>query len=205
MDRRHFLVQSAAWLCLADAAKAQQREPVPVTRTPQRRLINAARQQIGQTTRYVPAYTRIAYPGGDIPREIGVCTDVVVRAYRDALGLDLQKLVHEDMRAHFGLYPKRWGLARPDPNIDHRRVPNLQVFFARMGQSLPVTSNAADYQPGELVTQMLPGNLPHIGIVTDKLSAITRRPTLVHNIGRGTLEEDVLMQFPITGRYVFAL
>ncbi len=119
------------------------------------------------TVVYDGSYYRIPYPGGDVPDNVGVCTDVVIRSYR-ALGIDLQELVHKDMTAHFDKYPSKriWGLSRPDPNIDHRRVPNLQVFFERNGISLPVTGKAADYLPGDIVTWMLPGNLPHIGIVT---------------------------------------
>jgi uncharacterized protein YijF (DUF1287 family) len=171
---------------------------------PALRLVGAARAQIGVTLAYDPAYVRISYPGGDVPPERGVCTDVVVCAYRSALSVDLQKLVHEDMRSSFTAYPAQWGLKRPDPNIDHRRVPNLQAFFRRKGVSLPVTSKAADYQPGDLVTQMLPGNLPHIGIVSDRRSADGARPLVIHNIGAGAREEDRLFAFPITGHYRFA-
>ena len=166
------------------------------------RLLDAARERTLHTVRYDGRYIRIPYPNGDVPKDIGVCTDVVVRAYRK-LGVDLQKLVHEDMRAHFSRYPSKriWGLSRPDPNIDHRRVPNLQVFFKRFGQSLKVTSNPSDYLPGDMVTWMLPGNLPHIGFVSAQRSADGKRPMIIHNIGAGPKIEDMMFDYPITGRY----
>jgi uncharacterized protein YijF (DUF1287 family) len=171
---------------------------------PALRLVRAARAQVGVTLWYNPAYVRLAYPGGDVAPDQGVCTDVVVRAYRSALNMDLQKLVHEDMQSSFTAYPPQWGLKRPDSNINHRRVPNLQAFFRRKGASLPVTSKAADYRPGDLVTQMLPGNLPHIGIVSDRRSTDAARPLVIHNTGAGAREEDRLFAFPITGHYRFA-
>ncbi|SCY20123.1 DUF1287 domain-containing protein [Microvirga guangxiensis] len=171
---------------------------------PSLKLVRAARAQVGVTVSYNPAYVRLPYPGGDVAPEQGVCTDVIVRAYRTALSIDLQKLVHEDMKSSFALYPKQWGLKRPDPNIDHRRVPNLQTLFRRKGASLPVTADPADYRPGDLVTQMLPGNLPHIAIVSDRRSADGKRPLVIHNIGAGTREEDGLFAFPVTGHYRFA-
>lgn len=170
-------------------------------------LIDAAIGQTDDGVTYNGAYFTIAYPGGDIPAQYGVCTDVIVRAYR-ALGIDLQKLVHEDMKAYFGLYPKLWGLTHTDTNIDHRRVPNLQVFFKRHGQSLPVTQNGADYKPGDMVTWNLRGDggsLPHIGIVTDRLSADGQRPLIVHNIGAGPAVEDMLFGYKITGHFRYAL
>jgi uncharacterized protein YijF (DUF1287 family) len=171
---------------------------------PALKLVAAARAQIGVTLSYNPAYIRLAYPGGDLPADRGVCTDVIVRAYRSALNLDLQRLVHEDMKSAFAAYPRQWGLTRPDPNIDHRRVPNLQAFLRRNGLSLPVTDNPADYRPGDLVTQMLPGNLPHIAVVSDRRSPDGARPLVIHNIGAGAREEDRLFEFPITGHYRFA-
>ena len=170
-----------------------------IAETPGVCLVRAARQQIGVTVIYDPAYRRIPYPSGDIPAELGVCTDVLVRAYR-AFGVDLQRLVHEDMGDFWPLYPKLWGLQRPDPNIDHRRVPNLAVFFARHGQTLPTGGGPGAFAPGDLVTWRLPSGSPHIGIVSDRLSE-SGTPLVVHNIGRGTLEEDVLLAFPITGHY----
>ena len=168
-------------------------------------LVDAARGQIGVTTLYDPAYKRIAYPGGDVAPERGVCTDVVVRAYRKAFALDLQRLVHEDMKAGFAAYPRNWGMRAPDPNIDHRRVPNLIAFFKRKGTVLPVTADPADYLPGDLVTQMLPGNLPHILIVSSQVSADVPGCRLaIHNIGQGAREEDTLFAFPQTGHFRFA-
>lgn len=164
------------------------------------KLVEAARKQVGVTLTYDPAYVVLGYPNGDVPRERGVCTDVVVRAFRDGLSNDLQKLVHEDMAANFGSYPKQWGLKKTDKNIDHRRVPNLQAFFKRRGLVQPVTQNAGDYQPGDLVTCTVPPNLPHIMIVSDKKTA-EGRPLVIHNIGRGAQEEDILFMFPLTGHY----
>lgn len=166
------------------------------------RLLDAARERTLHEVRYDGRYIRIPYPNGDVPKDIGVCTDVVVRSYRK-LGVDLQKLVHEDMRANFSRYPSKriWGLGHPDPNIDHRRVPNLQVFFKRFGQSLKVTKNPSDYLPGDMVTWMLPGNLPHIGFVSAQRSADGKRPMIIHNIGAGPKIEDMMFDYPITGRY----
>jgi len=169
------------------------------------RLVEAAHRQIGVTTLYDPTYTRLAYPGGDVAQDRGVCTDVVVRAYRRAFRLDLQRLVHEDMLANFAAYPKGWGLKSPDSNIDHRRVPNLAVFFTRQGGSLAVSQNPADYQPGDLVAQMLPGNLPHIAIIsTNRSPDVIERPLVIHNIGQGAREEDTLFAFRHTGHFRFA-
>ncbi|WP_339137996.1 MAG: DUF1287 domain-containing protein [Candidatus Electrothrix sp. GW3-4] len=165
-------------------------------------LIRAALERTTYLVRYDGSYRQLAYPGGDVPGDIGVCTDVVIRSYRK-VGIDLQKEVHEDMRKNFFLYPKKWGLAGPDKNIDHRRVPNLQVFFRRHGKELPVTKDSQDYKAGELVTWMLPGNLPHIGIVIDRKTTDDQRPLIVHNIGRGPKLEDMLFQYPITGHYRF--
>ena len=166
------------------------------------RLVQAAIERTKNRISYNGAYFSIPYPGGDIPAHLGVCTDVIIRAYRKT-GFDLQKAVHEDMQANFSVYPSKrlWGLNKPDANIDHRRVPNLQVFFTRNGLELPVSTDPADYRPGDLVTWMLPGNLPHIGIVTDKRSADGQRPLIVHNIGRGPKLEDMLFHYPITGHY----
>jgi len=170
------------------------------------RLVSAAEEQTAYTKSYDPAYRRIPYPNGDVPRETGVCSDVVIRAYR-ALGIDLQQRVHEDMKRHFGLYPKTWGLSRPDPNIDHRRVPNLQVFFTRHGQSLPVTERASDYLPGDIVAWNLAAPqkmIPHIGIISAQRTADGTRPLVVHNIGAGTKVEDILFSYKITGHYRYA-
>lgn len=164
-------------------------------------LAAAAREQVGVTLHYDPGYRRLEYPGGDPPADRGVCTDVLVRAYR-RLGVDLQVLVHEDMLAAWAEYPKLWGLSRPDANIDHRRVPNLATFFARHGEVLAVSREAADYAAGELVTWRLPSGVPHIGIVSDRKAA-DGTPLVIHNIGRGAREEDILFRYPITGRFCF--
>lgn len=166
-------------------------------------LIKAARSQVGVTTRYDPSYVGLTFPMGDIQREKGVCTDVVIRAYRDAFGIDLQELVHHDMKQAFDEYPKIWGLKRPDPNIDHRRVPNLERFFTRKGASLPISRGSSDYLPGDLITQRLPGNLPHIAIVTHWASPEEKRPLVIHNIGSGAQLEDRLFDFTISGHFRF--
>ncbi|NNC90372.1 MAG: DUF1287 domain-containing protein [Akkermansiaceae bacterium] len=163
-------------------------------------LVAAARAQVGVTTRYDPAYVALKYPGGDVAPERGVCTDVIVRAFRRAHRMDLQKLLHEDMKAHFGAYPKIWGLKRPDRNIDHRRVPNLRTWLKRKGHALAVTRKPADYRPGDLVTCTVPPNLPHIMIVSDRKTA-GGTPLVIHNIGAGAREEDCLFRFPLTGHY----
>lgn len=170
-------------------------------------LIAAAVGQTRENVTYDGSYFRIKYPNGDVPAHLGVCTDVVIRAYR-AIGIDLQVLVHEDMKAHFGLYPKLWGLKKTDTNIDHRRVPNLQVFFRRFGTELPVSKKSDDYKPGDLVTWNLKndgGSLPHIGIVTDQKSAATGNPLIVHNIGAGPVLEDMIFDYKITGHYRYKL
>ena len=165
---------------------------------PGAKIVESARKQIGITVSYDPAYTVLKYPGGDVPKERGVCTDVVVRALRDALGKDLQKLVHEDMRANFSKYPKIWGLKRPDKNIDHRRVPNLIAFFKRKHNAIRLDEK--DFKPGDIVTCTVPPNLPHIMIVSDKRNA-GGKPLVIHNIGGGAREEDRLGDFPITGHF----
>ena len=164
-------------------------------------LVDAARSQVGVTLSYDPRYERLAYPGGDVPLERGVCTDVVVRAYRK-LGADLQVLVHQDMKQAWDVYQKkgRWQMKAPDRNIDHRRVPNLATFFGRHGSSLPVSKDGGNYKPGDIVTWMLPGNLTHIGIVSDKQAA-GGVPLVIHNIGAGAREENILFAYPVTGHY----
>jgi uncharacterized protein len=164
------------------------------------KLIAAAIEQTKQAVTYDGSYRRIAYPGGDVPQNVGVCTDVVIRAYR-SIAIDLQQLVHEDMVAAFHVYPQLWGMRKPDPNIDHRRVPNLQTFLRRRGASLSVTRDPSKFAPGDLITWMLPGNLPHIGMVIDRRSAEGARSLVVHNIGRGPQIEDAMFQYPITGHY----
>ncbi|HEY4813609.1 MAG TPA: DUF1287 domain-containing protein [Chthoniobacterales bacterium] len=162
-------------------------------------LVTAALAQIGVTLYYDSAYTAIPYPNGDVPIERGVCTDVIIRAYRK-IGIDLQVEVHNDMKANFSAYPKLWGLSHPDPNIDHRRVPNLAVFFRRKGQALPVSNDPTDYSPGDIVTWQLPTGVPHIGIVSNTIAA-DKRHQMIHNIGDGAQREDCLFAFKITGHY----
>lgn len=165
-------------------------------------IVEAARSQIGVTIAYDPSYRVLDYPNGDVPRDRGVCSDVVVRALRDARGMDLQQLVHEDMQAHFLLYPSllRWRTVRPDANIDHRRVLNLERFFGRSGWSLEVTREAADYLPGDIVTCRIGGELPHIMVVSDRKSP-SGIPLVIHNQGGGTREEDALFEHVITGHH----
>lgn len=168
------------------------------------RLVEAAFARTEADVRYDGRYVSIPYPNGDVPADTGVCTDVIIRTYR-ALEIDLQQRVHEDMKASFSAYPSKriWGLTRTDKNIDHRRVANLQVFFSRHGKSLRISSSAKEYLPGELVTWMLPGNLPHIGIVSNERSKTSGNPLIVHNIGSGPKLEDILFDYKITGHYKF--
>jgi uncharacterized protein YijF (DUF1287 family) len=175
--------------------------PATALATPATDLVTAARSQVGVTLYYNPAYEKLAYPGGDIPLERGVCTDVVVRAYRK-LGLDLQELVHQDMKKSWDKYPhvQKWQLKKPDTNIDHRRVPNLATYFARHGVTVAPSKEARDYLPGDVVTWRLPGNATHIGIVGDKHSG-AGVPLMIHNIGAGAQEEDMLFKYNVTGHY----
>jgi uncharacterized protein len=165
-----------------------------------RAIADAARRQIGKTIRYDPSYRALTFPGGDVPIEAGVCTDVVIRALRVSFRMDLQELVHEDMKRAFAEYPNNWGLKRPDKNIDHRRVPNLQTFFKRRGWALPISQDGQAYAAGDLVTCVVPPNLPHIMIVSDRTNK-AGQPLVIHNIGSGTREEDRLLEFKITGHY----
>jgi len=168
-----------------------------------RQLSDAAIGLTKNAVKYDPKYFSIPYPNGDVPATSGVCTDVVIRAYRKT-GIDLQKEVHLDMKRNFNLYPKIWGLKTTDTNIDHRRVPNLQVFFSRKGQSLGISNQAAAYKTGDLVTWMINAKLPHIGIVTHLKSADGKRNLIVHNVGAGQVLEDCLFKYPITGHYRYA-
>lgn len=163
-------------------------------------VLDAARAQIGKTIFYDGSYRKIKYPWGDIPLDRGVCTDVLIRAFR-AAGVDLQVLVHEDMTRAFGAYPKAWGLSRPDANIDHRRVPNLKVFFERRGKALPISALSEAYLAGDIVTWRLPSGVPHIGLVSSATVSNGPRHLVIHNIGRGVQEEDTLFIYPITGHY----
>jgi uncharacterized protein YijF (DUF1287 family) len=162
-------------------------------------VLAAARRQVGVTLQYDPRYERFRFPGGDVSRDRGVCCDVIVRAYRDAFGLDLQALVNADMHAAFRAYPRTWGLARPDSNIDHRRVPNLETFFRRKGAALPLPRDPAGWRPDDIFTSRLGGRLPHIGFVSDRPGA--RSWLVIHNIGAGACEEDALLDHPLVGRF----
>jgi uncharacterized protein YijF (DUF1287 family) len=165
-------------------------------------IVSAARRQVGITVRYDPSYRTLVYPGGDVPADRGVCTDVIVRALRAARAIDLQRRVHEDLEANWDSYPhqRRSGLSQPDSNIDHRRVPNLMTFFKRAGYAVPVTSAPGDYLPGDIVAWNLGGGVLHIGIVTNPES-IAGTPRVVHNIGSGAREEDILFRFTVIGHY----
>jgi len=163
------------------------------------KLITAARSQVGVTTTYDPAYVALRYPMGDLPRDRGVCTDVVIRALRDC-GHDLQELVHRDMKNHFAAYPKIWGLKSTDKNIDHRRVPNLMTYFTRRGMKQAAGDDPKRFQPGDLVTCLVAKTLPHIMIVSDKRGS-SGHYLVLHNIGAGACEEDCLFTYPHTGHF----
>ena len=165
-----------------------------------RALADSTMQLTRQAVQYDPRYFSIPYPNGDVPPNKGVCTDVVIRAYRK-LGIDLQKEVHDDMKANFGKYPSLWGLSSTDKNIDHRRVPNLMTFFGRMGESLSVTTNPDDYVPGDIVCWNLGGAITHIGIVVNRRSSDGKRYQIVHNIGGGQVLADCLFDYKIIGHY----
>lgn len=186
---RSFLLLSCALVCRAQT-------PTPPF---SQRLVQAALERVRHTVRYDPAYVKLDYPNGDVPADTGVCTDEVIRSYR-ALGIDLQKLVHEDMQRDFAAYPKDWELRSTDKNIDHRRVPNLMAFFKRRGAALPVTQKAGDYLPGDLITCTVAGKLPHIAIVVPAPDG-SDTPWIVHNIGQGPKHENRLFEFPLTGHY----
>ena len=196
MIPRMFAIVVASCLCTPSHATVQPRARQDFLR----RLVSAATERTNHTVRYDSAYVRIPYPGGDVRADTGVCTDEVIRSYR-TLGIDLQKEVHEDMVQNFSAYPRKWKWisAKPDSNIDHRRVPNLMVFFQRKGEALPVTNRSDDYQPGDIVTYDLGGNVPHIGIVVDRKGA--GRYMIMHNIGEGPKIEDALFRWKITGHY----
>jgi uncharacterized protein YijF (DUF1287 family) len=166
------------------------------------KLVAAAMERTNHAVKYVSEYVHLDYPGGDVPANTGVCSDEIIRAYR-AVGVDLQKEVHEDMVKNWAEYPPKakWRQAHPDPSIDHRRVPNLMVFFTRKGESLPVTQRAEDYSPGDIVTWDLGGDVPHIGVVVNAKSRESRRLLIVHNIGQGPKMEDVLFSWKMTGHY----
>lgn len=168
------------------------------------KLSDAAIAIINPNIIYDPSYFAIKYPNGDVPKNKGVCTDVIIRAYRK-LGIDLQKEVHEDMKSHFSLYPnlKKWGMTKTDSNIDHRRVPNLEIFFERKGTKLPVSKNSNDYKTGEIITWMINNKLPHIGIITNRKSTDGKRNLIVHNVGNGQVLEDCLFSYTIVGHFKY--
>jgi uncharacterized protein YijF (DUF1287 family) len=204
--KKHWLIScviSAVLLLTVRASIAQVRPSETAARQEfLKKLVVAAVERSHHTGRYEPAYVRIPYPGGDVPADTGVCTDEIIRAYR-AVGIDLQKEVHEDMVQNFSSYPRqwRWLSGHPDTNIDHRRVPNLMTFFSRKGAALTILQRVEDYSPGDLVTWDLGGNVPHIGIVVDQKSPTSGRYMILHNIGRGPKIEDVLFSWKITGHY----
>jgi len=189
------------FLLLLSCTKSPEAQQLkPVTKDFYEKLSDAALAITKDDVTYDPKYYQIKYPNGDVPEDRGVCTDVVIRSYRK-LGIDLQKEVHEDMAPNFSKYPKDWGLKNTDTNIDHRRVPNLQVFFTRKGEAKPISKNPVDYKPGDIVTWMLAGNRPHVGVVVNKKSAGDNRYLMVHNIGYGQVVEDCLFDYKITGHY----
>lgn len=163
------------------------------------KLVTAARSQVGVTVSYDPSYRKLDYPGGDVALKTGVCSDVIIRALR-AQGVDLQQEVHEDMQRHFEAYPRNWGLTKPDRNIDHRRVPNLMMYFRRQGRALPVTDKAENFAAGDIVAWDLGKGVTHVGIVSDRQGA-NGTPLIIHNIGRGTQEEDILFEYRIIGHF----
>ena len=167
-----------------------------------KKLSNAAIELTKDKVVYDPRYYTIPYPNGDVPANKGVCTDVIIRAYRK-LGIDLQKKIHEDMKANFSKYPKKWGMKSTDNNIDHRRVPNQATFFSRFGSVKKISDKAEDYIVGDIVTWDLGGGITHIGIVTDRMSADKKRPLIVHNIGQGQVLQDCLFSYKVTGHYTY--
>jgi len=165
-------------------------------------LVMAAQDRLKHNITYNGAYLKLDYPGGDVPANIGVCTDVIIRSYRAAYGFDFQKAVHEDMKANFSAYPNNWGLTRTDRNIDHRRVPNLETYLKRQGASLGISRKPSDFKPGDIVSWRLGGSLPHIGIVSDR-NAADGTPLIIHNVGAGPQEEDVLFIYKMNGHFRF--
>lgn len=180
------------WALLASASARAQSDV--------ERMLSAAQDQVGVTILYAPSYQRLDYPGGDVPRDRGVCTDVLIRALR-AVNVDLQVDVHRDMKAHFEAYPAIWGLKTPDPNIDHRRVPNLERYLQRVGKGLPIGDDPAPFLPGDFVSWRLDRGQPHIGMVANDLSTDGKRHLIIHNIGDGVQVEDVLFEWRMTGHF----
>ena len=185
-----------------EKSNAYAKNQAQTTNTFAEKLSNAAISIIDPSIDYDPAYFSIEYPNGDVPANKGVCTDVVIRSYRK-LGIDLQKEVHEDMIVNFAEYPnlEKWGMTKTDTNIDHRRVPNLEIFFERNGEKLVITEDPKDYKTGEIVTWLINNKLPHIGIVTNKKSKDGKRNLIVHNVGNGQVLQDCLFEYKIVGHY----
>jgi uncharacterized protein len=204
-----FLLLAVGVACRQSSAKIEG-ERVSIDGKPQKvagvenptllRMIEAAIEQVNYTKSYDPAYVKLAYPNGDVPIETGVCSDVVIRAFRK-VNIDLQKEVHQDMVNNFARYPRRWGLKRPDTNIDHRRVPNLMTYFQRQGKALPISARAEDYRPGDIVAWDLGGGITHIGVITHLLSDDGKTYNAVHNIGAGARVENILFNWKIIGHY----
>lgn len=200
--------------CQTDVAtQAQQDKPNPfspiiakpklteITSDEIKKVLESAIEQTTLTKTYDPAYVVLPYPNGDVPIEKGVCTDVVIRAFRKA-GVDLQKEVHEDMKVNFSVYPKKWGLKAADSNIDHRRVPNLQTYFTRKGKSLQITDKADNYKPGDVVAWDLDGKgMTHIGLVSNIWNDTSKRYLIIHNIGSGAQAEDRLLDWKVIGHF----
>ena len=191
---------SAAETKRPGSAKAPAAAPAGKSTSKARLVAAGAMAQVGKTTKYNPSYVKLDYPGGDLPLERGVCTDVVIRALRK-VDVDLQSLIHEDMKASFDSYPKLWGLSRPDRNIDHRRAQNIATFMRRKGKTRPITKRAADYLPGDIVIWRLPKGSFHCGVVSTTRVPWTKRYKLVHNIGAGAQLEDVLFDYKITSHF----
>jgi uncharacterized protein YijF (DUF1287 family) len=202
LSRRGAMIGATALVLAGCGSRAAAQARAASPRAQQ--LIAAARRQLGVTLSYDPTYTRLGYPGGDVPRSKGVCTDVVIRAYRDAFAVDLQREVHQDMAGHFAAYPRRWGLKRADRNIDHRRVPNLETYWTRKAARLALPARQEEWQPGDLFTMLIDGRLPHTGIISDRVAS-NGNPLVIHNIGAGAREEDSLFAHRLTGRFRWRL
>lgn len=214
---KHYLLALVFLISIFACGERDSRSPLPKTTQPAtetekplgseiaspdiRKVLESAKRQTEITKNYDPNYVVIPYPNGDVPPETGVCSDVVIRAFRNA-GVDLQREIHEDMKGNFAVYPKKWNLPKPDANIDHRRVPNLQKFFERKGKSLSITKNAENYKPGDVVSWDLNDKgMTHIGLVSNVFNEDTNRYSIIHNIGAGAKTEDVLFEWKITGHY----
>ncbi len=195
--RRHFPFLKLAFLSLHLSYEVRAQDTDSGFSIIHKNIAHAAVQQVGVTIRYTPGYFILSYPGGDLPNDRGVCTDVVIRAFRK-VGIDLQKEIHEDMRQHFNAYPKFWRSRTPDRNIDHRRVPNVMTYFERKGKAINTDDH---FQPGDIVAWRLSSGLYHIGIVSEEMVPDTKRNYIIHNIGEGAKKEDVLFVYEIIGHY----